>query len=89
MGNHLSRMLLPLLFGTLLFQARPVSGQTLDESFRSDIEKLLEVTGASQMGIQIAQLMSSQLVAGLKNSQPAIPDRALELAKQVLDAEFA
>jgi len=82
-------MLLPVLFGTLLFLPRPVTGQTLDDSFRSDIEKLLEVTGTSQMGTQITQLISSQFVAGLKKSQPSIPDRALELAKQVLDAEMA
>ena len=89
MGHYFSRMLLPVLFGTLLFLPRPVTGQTLDDSFRSDIEKLLEVTGTSQMGTQITQLISSQFVAGLKKSQPSIPDRALELAKQVLDAEMA
>ena len=89
MQKHLTGFLLPLLCVAVIFQARPASGQELDASFRADIEKLLAVTGAAQMGVQVASLISGQLLIGLKQAQPDIPDRALEIAKQVLDSEFA
>ena len=80
---------LTLLCATILFQASTAHGQTIEPSFRSDIHKLLEITGSAQMGVQVASLMTSQMLEGLKKSDPSIPDRALELAKQVFDAEFA
>src|SRR5688500_17946642 len=89
MPNYRRLMLLPPLCVILILQPRPTSGQALDESFRSDIQKLLEVTGAAQVGAQAASLHSEQLLSGLRKSQPVIPDRALALARQVLDAEFA
>jgi len=81
--------LLPLFCVTLLAQPSVATSQTIDESFRSDIRKLLEVTGSAHLGIQAASFMSGQILDGLRKSQPSIPDRALELAKQVLDSEFA
>lgn len=73
----------------VLTQAWVANGQTVDESFRSDVRKLLEVTGAAQLGAQAASLMSGQLLETIRMSQPSIPDRVLEVAKQVLDSEFA
>ena len=81
--------LLPILCVALLAPVSVANGQTIDESFRLDIRKLLEVTGSAQMGTQAASLISGQLLDGLKKAQPSIPDRVLELAKQVLDTEFA
>jgi hypothetical protein len=73
----------------LLLQARPARAQTIDESFKSDIEKLLQVTNSAQIGSQAASIVAAQVLGSLRKSQPAIPDRALEVAQQVLDAEFA
>jgi hypothetical protein len=87
--RHVRANVLTLLCATILFQASAAQGQTIDPSFRSDIHKLLEITGSAQMGVQVASIMTSQMLEVLKTSDPAIPDRALELAKQVLDAEFA
>lgn len=81
--------LVPVFCAAILIQAWPANAQTIDPVFRAEIEKLLEVTGAAQIGAQSASLITKQLLDGLKKSQPTIPDRALELAKQVLDAEFA
>ncbi len=81
--------LIPLFCATLLIQATPASSQTLDQSFRLDIQRLLEVTGAAQLGTQAASLISAQLLEGLRKAQPAIPDRALVVAKEVFDSEFA
>jgi hypothetical protein len=84
-----TRMVLLLFLSSVLIQARPASGQVLDDAFRSDIEKLLDVTGSAQMGQQAASLVSGQVLAGLKKARPDIPDRAIELATEVLDSEFA
>src|SRR5689334_7917929 len=73
----------------ILLLASTVSGQTIEPSFRSDIQKLLDITGSSKLGAQAVNLVSGQILEGLKNSQPAIPDRALEIVKQVLNEELA
>ena len=83
------RLTAPLVVAGLLLCAHPANAQALDESFRTDIEKLLEVTGASQVGAQMASIVVRQVLEGLKRSQPDIPDRQIELAQQVLDEEFA
>jgi hypothetical protein len=89
MQKLIARMLLPLTCVTLMCQAQAASGQTLDESYRSDILKLLETTGATKVGTQLAGLISGQIVAGLKKSHPEVPDRAVEVVQQVFDAEFS
>jgi hypothetical protein len=74
-----------------LLCARPAAAQqqAIDDSLRADIEKLMQVTGAAQIGMQIASGVSAQLIASFKQSQPDIPDRALTIAREVLDKEFA
>jgi len=89
MQKSVGSILLPFLCLTVLLEPQTTSAQTIDESFRSDIQKLLEVTGAARMGSQAASLVTGQILASMKRAQPQIPDRALEVAKQVLDAEFA
>jgi len=78
-----------VLCACILLQAWVANGQTIEPSFRSDIQKLMEVTGAAQMGAQAASLVSGQIIDGLKKSQPSIPDGAIAVVKQVLDEEFA
>ena len=73
----------------MLVLADAASAQVVDESFRTDIEKLLEVTGSKQLGIQMASLVGRQVFDGLRQSQPDIPARAIEVVQGVLDEEFA
>jgi hypothetical protein len=68
--------------------AGPASAQTSDDAFRKDILKLLELTGSLKMGIQMANIVSAQYIDGLQKSNPQVPQRALELTKEVLSAEF-
>ncbi len=89
MGHYFRRMVPSLLCVMLLLQARPARAQTIDEPFRSDIEKLLQTTNSAQLASQAASLVAAQILGSLQKSQPGIPDRALEVAKQVLDEEFA
>ncbi len=70
-----------------LAQVTPAPAQVPDDALKKDIEKLLEVTGASQMGVQAANMMAGQMLDSLR-SNPSIPPRAIDVAKQVLDEEF-
>jgi uncharacterized protein len=77
------------LCAVLLLWARPAAAQAVDDSLRADIEKLMQVTGAAQLGSQVANAVAGQVLAGLKQAQPNIPDRVLVIAREVLDKEFA
>lgn len=66
----------------------PTTAQAADESLR-DIHNLLELTGASKLGTQMAGLITQQILAGVKQAAPGIPARGLEIVQQTLDAEFA
>jgi hypothetical protein len=78
-----------LVCAVVLFRAWAANGQTIDPSFRSDIQKLMEVTGSAQLGAQAASLFTGQVLDSLKKAQPSIPDREMALVKQVLDEQFA
>ena len=73
----------------VLVVATPVRAQDQDAAFRADVEKLLEVTGAAAMGTQMATLVSNQVINGFRRQQPSVPDRAVEIIKEELNAEFA
>ena len=73
---------------TSLIAVRPAAAQAVDEAFRSDIEKLLEVTGATKTATAMANVASNSFFDALKRKEPDVPDRALEIIKQVLDEEF-
>lgn len=72
----------------LLCTATAAHAQESDAHFRADVEKLLEVTGAAAFGAQMAALVSNQIIDSMKQHQPSIPDEAVALVKDVLNAEF-
>ena len=47
-----------------------------DQAFRGDIDKLLEVTGAAQMGKQAGELVTQQIFAAFKKERSDIPRRS-------------
>jgi hypothetical protein len=79
--------LFPVLL--VLSHAAAAQAQTADPDLRSDIQHLLDVTGANQVGAQLASIVSGQVLDGMKRAQPSVPQRALDIAKEVLDQEFA
>jgi hypothetical protein len=89
MTHSLPKIALSVVCTIGLLQARPATGQTPDDGFRADVDKLLRITGASQLASQVASTVSAQILDGMKKSQPSIPDRALAITREVLDAEFA
>src|SRR5215831_17518946 len=83
------RIGLSLVCAVGLLCARPAGAQTVDDALRADIEKLMQVTGAAQIGSQMASAVAGQVLTSLKQAQPDLPDRALTIAREVLDKEFA
>ena len=77
------------IYATALLHPRPASAQALDESFRADIGKLMQVTGAAQLGAQMVSTITAQVLEGMKRSQPSLPERAVAIVREVLDAELA
>ena len=77
---------------TVLFSllcARTATGQTLAADFRADIEKLMEVTGASAMNRQLVTLFTNSFFQGLKQAQPDVPERVVTVIEEVLTKEFS
>ena len=72
----------------ILISAATASAQVPDEQSRADIEKLLDVTGASALGTQMATLLSNQLLDSMSKSNPNVPARAVAIIKEVLSTEF-
>jgi hypothetical protein len=73
----------------LLAFAPSVNAQTKDDAFRRDIGKLLEVTGASALGTQMATMMSNQVIDSMSRAQPNLPERVVVIVKETLNTEFA
>lgn len=89
MINRLRVIVMSVLCAVALLQARPAAGQAPDDSVRSDIEKLMQLTGTAQLASQMVSTINAQFIEGMKRSQPNIPDRALAIVHEVLDAELA
>jgi hypothetical protein len=78
-----------LLLLAIVMGAVPSHAQDLDPSFREDIVQLMEVTGAAQMGEQMANIVSTQMLDAFRKGLPEAPPRAFEVIREVVQAEFA
>jgi hypothetical protein len=76
-----------LSFGFLAQNNAPAP-QTIDPAFRSDIVRLLEVTGSANIGVQVANTMLEPLLNSVRQAQPDLPDRAIAIVKEVVQAEL-
>lgn len=83
------RLLIATLALTGLLVSMPARAQAIDAEFRADIEKLFQVTGASALGLQMATIVSNQFFDAMKQGQPDVPARALEIIKETLNGEFS
>jgi len=73
----------------VLLVASPVRGQEIDPALKADIEKLFDVTGMSTLGPRLASALITPAMENLRLQQPAIPDGALAIVKDVFTAEIA
>jgi hypothetical protein len=61
---------------------------TVDPALRADIEKLMTITGQSQLGVQMANQISDAFLNGFKQTQNVVPPRVIEIVREVIGAEF-
>lgn len=84
----MTRLLTAALLAGALACSTPVSAQTIEPQFRADIERLLQVTGAAALGVQMATLVSDQVIDSMRQTQPGMPERAATIVKETLNVEF-
>ena len=63
--------------------------QAPDEAFRSEIEELMQVTGALQIGTQFAGIMTASFLDNLRRTSPDVSPRVFEIAEDVIKEEIA
>jgi len=61
----------------------PASSEELEASHRQEIETLMDLTGARNLGKQMGKLMVEQLYAALRQANPSLPDQALRIVEEV------
>jgi hypothetical protein len=62
--------------------------QPVNPEFEKDILKLLDITGAQKLGEQLANSFMQQFTVAIRQSNPNIPPRALEVANEVARSFF-
>jgi uncharacterized protein len=82
------RLAIQILAFAMLACSGMASAQTIDPAFKADIERLLDATGASALGAQMASLTSSAMLDGMRKAQPNLPERLFTIVQEVLSEEF-
>jgi hypothetical protein len=77
-----------LLFATLSLVAATVAADDLSPQKRADIERLLEMTGATKIGKQMTVVLAAHMAQSLKQSHPEIPQKALDVLPEEVGAVF-
>ena len=77
-----------LFFAALSSLAAGAAADDLTPQKRADIERLLEMTGATRVGKQMATLSAAHMVQSLKANHPEIPPKALEALPAEVGAVF-
>jgi hypothetical protein len=73
-----------------LGQAAAAARKTMavEPALRGDIEKLMVLTGQAELGVQLASQISDAFLNGFKQTQNVVPPRAIEIVRDVINAEF-
>ena len=77
-----------LLCAVLSLAAAPAAADELSPQKRADIERLLEMTGATRIGRQMAALSAAHMAQSLRQSHPEIPQKALDVLPEEVGAVF-
>jgi len=79
---------LALVVGFSLAAPSTAHAQDLDPAFRADIVKMMELTGTSKIGHQMATMISQQMLQAIKMQHPEVPARNFDIVKEVAEKEF-
>ena len=60
-----------------------------DPALRADIEKLMVVTGAANLGVQMASQFAEAFFKSFKDAQPDVPPRAIDIVQEVIIKELS
>jgi uncharacterized protein len=77
-----------LLLAALSLLAVPAAADDLSPQKRADIERLLEMTGATKIGRQMAAMSAAHMAQSLRQSHPEIPQKALDILPEEVGALF-
>jgi hypothetical protein len=79
-----------LALGVALWLATPspAHAQDIDPAFRADIVKMMELTGTSRIGHQMATMISQQMLQMMKTQHPEVPARNFDVVREVAEKEF-
>jgi uncharacterized protein len=75
-----------LIFVLALFAGRPGVADELTPQKRSDIVRLLQITGAENVSEQFSSTILHQMFASLKAARPDIPDRAYKVMEREISS---
>lgn len=62
-----------------------LSAEELTLEKKEAIQELLQVTGASEMGVMLGNAFSSQMIDAVKNSQPDVDPKVFTILKEEID----
>lgn len=61
----------------------------VDPAIRSDIEKLMTITGQAVTSAQMAATISNAFLNGFKQTNKTVPPRLIEIVREVVNEEFS
>lgn len=73
----------------MLFSYAAPADEKLTDAKRSDIYKLLEVTGAASIGQQMSQVTVQQLTDAIKRARPDVPTEMLDIVREEVNKTIA
>ena len=80
------RKIIGLLFGFALFASVPVWADPLTDEKQRDIQQLLELTGALDIGAQFAEVVTRQMTEALKSARQDVPERVFVILDEEVSA---
>ncbi len=88
-GNVMQRII--VMFASLLFVTMlplQAAAEALTDGKRADIIKLLDTTGAMNMGKQMSEMVVGQMTEALKASRPDLPPELFDILREEVSATF-
>jgi len=80
----LNRIMLVVLMSCAL--GRVAAADDLTAAKAADIRRLMEITGAANLGIQFGTAVSRQMFQALKAARPDLPDRAMTVIEKEINS---
>jgi len=66
----------------------PAQGEDADAAFRESVRELLQATGGADLGQQMADAMSGQMLDAMRGTSTRVPPRAIEITREVISREY-